>query len=287
MIMSLIRRAAWAALALAMTMGLATTARAEEAKAVEKPKAKILMLTHWSGFRHPSLPVGEKVFLELGKSSGVYEGTVVEGYKTNAKDADLSFLTRDYLKQFDAMLFFTQGDPPFTDEQRQAILDFVMVDGKGFVATHCGGDTGHQWESYVQNLSGALFKTHGAGDRPLTLKIEDPNHPATKMLGAEWTIADEFYQFRPETFSRDRAHVLISVDTEKSNLERQAGMTKGGDYPLAWCKMSGKGKTFYTALGHREDVWENPVFQQHLLGGIKWALGLEEGDATPSNQLKK
>ena len=108
------------------------------------------------------------------------------------------------------------------------------------------------------------------------------------MLGDEWPLADEFYHYAKETsdrhpvaFSRDRVRVLISVDTEKSEMKHQAGMKKGGDYPLAWCREYGEGRSFYTALGHRDDVWTNPKFQAHLLGGIKWALGLEPGDATP------
>lgn len=282
--------AAWGAALAALALAAAPAVRAADAASAAKPAGKtpkILMLTHYSGFKHSSLPVGEKVFMEMGKKSGVYEGTVVEGYKQDPKNPELSFLTRDYLKQFDGLFFFTQGDPPFTEEQHQAILDFVMKDGKAFVAVHCGGDTAHNWPAYVENLSGGLFVHHGSGGQPLTLKIEDPKHPATKMLGAEWTIADEFYQFDPATLSRDRVHVLMSVNTEKSDLKNQAGMTVGGDYPLAWCKKSGAGRSFYTALGHREDVWENPVYQEHLLGGIKWALGLEPGDDTPSNQVKK
>ena len=110
---------------------------------------------------------------------------------------------------------------------------------------------------------------------------------ALKMLGDEFEWIDEFYQYKPESISRDRIHVLLSVDTEKSDLGPQRGMEKNGDYPLAWCRQVGKGRSFYTALGHREDVWTNPKFQEHLLGGIKWALGLEPGDATPSSGAKK
>ena len=75
----------------------------------------------------------------------------------------------------------------------------------------------------------------------------------------------------------------MSVDTERSDLSRQS-MEKGSDYALAWCQNFGEGRSFYTALGHRDDVWENPVYQQHLLGGILWALGLKEGDASPSGK---
>jgi type 1 glutamine amidotransferase len=82
-----------------------------------------------------------------------------------------------------------------------------------------------------------------------------------------------------KNFVRDRVHGLLTLDKHPNNGEP-------GDYPIAWCKKYGKGNVFYTSLGHREDVWESPVYQEHILGGIKWALGLEPGDATPQSQSK-
>jgi type 1 glutamine amidotransferase len=70
--------------------------------------------------------------------------------------------------------------------------------------------------------------------------------------------------------------VLLSLETEKSDVSRLTGVAKGGDYPQAWDRTYGKGRVFYTSLGHREDIWSNdPVFRAHIQGGIRWALGLE------------
>lgn len=247
-------------------------------------KKKILVLTHWTAFRHSSTAVAEQVLPEMGTKSGLFEAVCLAGHAQERGKTDVSIITPEYLKQFDAILFFTQGDPPFTDEQRAAILDFLKS-GKGTIAVHCGTDSFYQWPEYGQNISGAYFKTHAPNDKPLILKVEDKTHPATKMLGDSFEFTDEFYQYRDGSFSRDRVRVLISVDTEKSDLVPQR-MEKDKDYPLAWCSKYGEGRAFVTALGHRDDVWTNPVFQDHLLGGIKWALGLEEGDATPSNAKK-
>lgn len=263
----------------AAAAALCPTARAAD------PKPKILFLTHSQGFKHSSLETAEGVFKEIGKNSGAYEGVTLEGFKQNQTAIDLSMITPAYLNEFAAVMFFTTGELPFTDEQKQALIDFIQ-NGKAWIGAHSAADTFYKWPAYAENFSGAYFKTHGAGDKPLILRVEDQKHPATKMLGAEFTWIDEFYQYKPESISRDRIHVLISVDTEKSDLGPQRGMEKGGDYPLAWCREVGKGRSFYTALGHREDVWTNPLFQAHLLGGIKWALGQEPGDATPSNAKK-
>lgn len=77
-------------------------------------------------------------------------------------------------------------------------------------------------------------------------------------------------------FSRDRVHELLSIDTERSNLSALPGVERGGDYPQSWERAFGKGRVFYTSLGHRADIWTNdPVFRAHVTGGIRWALGLE------------
>jgi type 1 glutamine amidotransferase len=94
------------------------------------------------------------------------------------------------------------------------------------------------------------------------------------MLGGEWVLADEYYHHN--RFDRKDIHVLMSVDKQKTNLALQK-MVADGDYPLAWTREEGKGRVFFTALGHREDVWTNPTFQEHLLAGMAWAMGSADG----------
>ena len=120
------------------------------------------------------------------------------------------------------------------------------------------------------------------------LKVEDSAHPATRMLGGSWPVVDEFYLFgtapwdasRPKEnidvlfgnhipmgFSRDRVHVLLSLDTEKTDITGFPDVVRGGDYPQAWSRTYGKGRSFYTSLGHRDDIWSNdPVFRAHVAG---------------------
>lgn len=135
-------------------------------------------------------------------------------------------------------------------------------------------------------MLGAYFVNHpwGANSDPVTIKVEDKKHPSTQMLGDSWTIQDEIYQFK-EPYSRKNLHILLSLDTTKTDTDKDNLLHgKDGDYAVAWCRNEGKGRVFYTSLGHREDVWTNPTYQAHLLGGIRWALGLEPGDATPSEK---
>ncbi|HEX6162232.1 MAG TPA: ThuA domain-containing protein [Vicinamibacterales bacterium] len=266
---------------------------AEESKTAQAPK-KLLFLTHAALYKHTSLGPAEKAVIELGKTGG-FEVTTVEGYKQDAKQLDFSFLTPEYLNQFDGVMMMTNGNLPFTDAQKKMLVDFVRG-GKAFIGAHCASLTFYNYPEFGEMLGGYFNRNLPQGTIAV-LKVEDTRHPATKMLGAGWPLVDEFYLFgtapwdasRPDDnidvlfknripmgFSRDRVHVLLSLDTEKMDLSKQPHLKRGGDYPQAWTREYGKGRSFYTSLGHRDDIWSNdPVFRAHILGGIRWALSLE------------
>ncbi len=280
-----------------LAMSFAVSADAAEESSGTK---KLLFLTHAGLYKHASLGPAESAVTELGADGG-FEVTTLEGYKQPSDDLDLSMITSEYLSQFDGLMMMTNGNLPLDDSQKRAIVDFVR-EGKGFIGVHCASLTLYDFPEFGEMLGG-YFLQPVRQNRIFVLKVEDPNHPATRMLGASWPLVDEFYRFgaaawtaeRPEEnidalfsnripvgLSRDRVRVLLSIDAMQSDLDGLEGMTKGGDYPQAWCRTYGAGRSFYTALGHRTDIWSNdPVFRAHILGGIRWALGLEEGDATP------
>lgn len=272
---------------------LSFPSRAEESK-------KVLFLTHAGFYKHTSLGPAERAVAEWGAEGG-FEVTTLEGYKQERGQLDLSIITADYLARFDGLMMFTNGNLPMETSQKQAIVDFVRG-GKGFIGVHCASLTFYDFPEYGRML-GAYFRQNGRQNRIIVLKVEDRAHPATKMLGPSWPLADEFYFFgtapwdasRPDEnvdvlfdqripvgLSRDRVRVLLSIDAEQSDLEGFRDAKPRGDYPQAWCRSYGEGRSFYTALGHRDDIWtSDPVFRAHLTGGIRWALGLEDGDATP------
>ena len=269
--------------------------------AAESPGAKkLLFLTHAGLYKHVSLGPAEQAVTEIGNDGG-FEVTTLEGYRQASDNLDLSTITADYLAQFDGLMMMTNGNLPLDDSQKRAIVDFVRG-GKGFIGVHCASLTLYDFPEFGEMLGG-YFQRPIRQNRIFVLNVEDNEHPATRMLGASWPLADEFYHFgaaawsaeRPEEnvdalfdnripvgFSRDRVRVLISIDTAQSALGGLEGMTRGGDYPQVGSRTYGAGRSFYTALGHRPDIWSNdPVFRAHILGGIRWALGLETGDATP------
>ena len=235
-----------------------------------RPK-RVLFTTHAAGFAHGSRPKAREIMQKIGRDSGYFEAVVTD---------DVNMINPSDLKQFDAVGFYTTGGSkkfPLSKENREYLIEWVK-DGHAFFGTHSATDTYADWQPYWEMIGGS-FAGHpwGAGSAPVTIDVEDPSHPSVQHLGNQWVIQDEIYQFR--NYSRDRIHVILSLNPK----EHAKGSVPHGDYPVAWCRDFGKGKVFYTSLGHRTDVWTNPVYQKHLGAGILWALGIEgyEGNAAP------
>jgi type 1 glutamine amidotransferase len=237
----------------------------------EIQKKKLLYVTTAAGVAHSSRPLSRDVVKKLGVDSGRFLATVTDATE---------LITPESLKTFDAVLFYTTGtlsNFPLTKENREALVQWVK-DGHAFLGVHSATDTYEDWEPYREMIGGS-FDGHPWNEK-IKVDIEDPSHPAAQPLPYNWEIEDEIYQFK--NYSRDRIHVILSMN---DGSEKGKGKRADKDYPIAWCRAYGKGKVFYTSLGHREDVWTNPLYQAHLLGGILWALGIKAGDATPG--LKK
>jgi type 1 glutamine amidotransferase len=166
------------------------------------------------------------------------------------------------------VVFYTTGELPMSDEQKAALMDFVRG-GKGFAGIHSATDTFYKWADYG-SMIGGYFNDH-PWHQEVTVRVEDRAHPATKHLPASFTLNDEIYQFR--NWSRDDVHVLLSVDPASVDLTKPNVKRTDKDFALAWTKTVGKGRAFYTALGHEPAVWRDERFQQHLVGGISWAIG--------------
>ncbi len=277
---------------------LSLLGRAEAPQSSQGVK-KLLFLTHAALYKHSSLEPAEAAVTAWGKTSG-FEVTTLQGYKQESRSLDLSFLTPEYLNSFDGLMLMTNGNLPLTPAQRQAIVDFVKS-GKALIGVHCATLTLYDYPEFGEVLGGyylrSLVPTEMIAKGKIgVLKVEDPNHPATRMLGPSWPLNEEFYEFghavwdaaKPTEnisavgrlhilmpFTRDRVHVLLSLDTDKTDLSDLPNVPRG-DYPQSWTHTSGRGRTFYTTLGHRDDIWaHDAVFKAHVTGGIRWALGLE------------
>lgn len=245
---------------------------------------KVLFFTKSSGFEHSvihrtgdKLAHAERILTDLAKEHG-FE---IECSK------DGRVFEPDKIGQYDLFAFETTGDlskpgtdkaPPISPEGEAAFYSAIKA-GKGFVGFHCATDTfgSHRKQGkedpYIAMIGGE-FAGHGA-QQVATLKITDPSFPGAEPLGEALTINDEWYALK--NIAHD-LHVIAAYETE--------GM-KGKEYqrpnfPETWARLHGKGRVFYTSMGHREDVWENKMFHSLIIGGMFWALGKLDADIAPN-----
>jgi type 1 glutamine amidotransferase len=208
----------------------------------------------------------EKTFMEMAKKHGFQ---VVCSQDARAEIND------ENLKNFDAVWFYTTGELPLSDVQKSDLLGFVRS-GKGFGGSHSATDTFYKWPEYGEMI-GAYFQRHPPGLQKIKVVVEDSKHPATRHLAEGFDYEDEIYHFK-EPYSRDKLRVLMRVDVLAGpNLWRT-----DGDNALAWCREYGKGRVFYTAFGHADQVWRDERYQRHVLGGLRYLFFLEDADAPPS-----
>lgn len=218
----------------------------------------ILMLRHSAGFEHSYLPDAEVAIKQIGKANDWRVQTTHR----------LDRISPDNLANLDVLIFATTGNLPFSDEQKQAVLDFVRG-GKGFVGIHNATDTGYDWPEYGEMIGG-YFAGH-PWTQEVNVIVEDQDHPATRMLGESFRVFDEIYTFK--NWDRDETHVLMRIDNDSVDLSK--GNREDHDYALGWCHTYGDGRVMYTGLGHPDELWHEDWFRDHIAGCIKWAGCLE------------
>jgi type 1 glutamine amidotransferase len=225
-----------------------------------EPPGRVLVFSRTTGFRHDSIPDGIAAIRRLGNE---------HGFAVDATE-DASVFADDTLAPYSAVVFLmTTGD--VLDDSQQAAFERFLAKGNGFAGVHSAADTEYDWPWYG-GLVGAYFKSHPA-IQPASIAIADSAHASTRMLPALWTRTDEWYNFQSNP--RGRVHVLAALD-EKT----YTGGEMGGDHPISWCRFYEGGRSWYTALGHTRESYSEPLFLQHLLGGIQFAAGWPECPTT-------
>ena len=260
------------------------------ALAKASPKRRVLFFTKSSGYQHSSikrnggeLSHAERVLTDLGTSHG-FEVTATK---------DGSVFTADNLKSYDVIFFYTTGDltqlgeykePPMPVEGKKALLEAIHS-GKGFIGTHSAADTFHsagegfatqaveQRDPYIQMLGGEFIR-HGP-QQEATMKVASPEFPGCERIQKEFRIKDEWYSLK--NFASNLHVILVQATQGMDGTDYQRP-----DYPATWARMHGKGRVFYTSMGHREDVWTSPIFQAVLLGGVSWASGNVKAKVPPN-----
>jgi uncharacterized protein len=235
----------------------------------QPPKRVLAWADTLTGYQHDSISHALAVMERLGRESGAYRMYI---------RTDSQWITRQAIPQparnthnlndFDAIFFFGTGDD-LNPQQKQDLLAFVHDDGKGFVGAHTGDDAFFDLPAFA-DLIGGWFDGHPWGVFDAPVIVEDPAFPAMKPFPERFTIRDEIYQHK--NFDRSKVHVLARLDDSKLDYSKPGIHRPDHYFPVAWTKMYGRGRVFYSTFGHAAETWDDPRVQQMYLEALKWAL---------------
>ena len=245
------------------------------ATAQAKTPRKLLVFSLVKG-NHTATACGAKALELMGRKTGAFE--VVHG-------TDPSIFRAENLKPFDAVCLNNSNRMTYFKDPalQRGLIEFVRG-GKGFVGVHAAATNfsdqwGGDWPEGAE-LVGGIFDGHPWHEK-VTIKLEGPDHPLNAAFaGKGFQITDEIYQFSAP-YSRDKVRVLLSLDTDKTDMDRKGIKRTDNDFPVSWIRRFGKGRVFYCSLGHDHPVFWNPAVLRHYLDGIQYALGDLPADATP------
>ena len=251
----------------------------------EKPR-KLLIFSKTNGFRHASIATGKLAFEEMGKKTGAFDVVISD---------DLAEFEIDNLKKYDAVCFLSTTMDVFSpnknelaklsaDEKEAAfkrdaelkenLMKFIKS-GRGFIGIHAATDSCYEWAEYGKMINGYFDGHPWTADTPVSVKVEpgQENHPLVAMFeGKNEEFKEEIYQLK-DPYDSKAVHMLLRLDTEKTDMTRNGVKRKDGDFGIAWARHWEKGRVFYCSLGHNHEMYWNPKVVRHYLAGIQWALG--------------
>jgi type 1 glutamine amidotransferase len=160
-----------------------------------------------------------------------------------------------------------------SDRLTENLLQFIRGGG-GFVGIHAATDCLRDSDTYLEMIGGQFWQHPWNGDQMVAVRVEEPKHPLIRGIfsGDKFRVGDEIYQFR-EPFSRRNQKVLLSINIEKSDAPHLPLLREDRDYPVSWIREYGKGRVFYSSLGHRKETYGNSQILECWLRGLQFVLG--------------
>jgi uncharacterized protein len=252
------------------------------AEAVDDP-ARILFVTQSVGFRHGSVtrPEGklapaEVALIQLGQQTGRFKVDCTQ-------DAAADF-TRENLANYDIVAFYTTGDLPIAEADRDYFFkDWLPQRGHGVLGFHSAADTFHEYEPYWDMIGGTFISHPWNSGSTVTLINHDPENVCVEPFGQEFVVKDEIYMYRH--WQPDKVRVLLSLDYSRSPTKNPVPTEHGHHVPVCWIKQIGEGRLYFNNLGHNETTWTNEAFLNSIANAVEWIRGAKEADATPNPEV--
>jgi type 1 glutamine amidotransferase len=239
-------------------------------------KKRLLAIGEEKGYRHEAVSHALATIERLGRENGLWDTTIRTD--TEALTKKKLEYNAPNLNDFDAVLFYTGGTLEMDDRQKADFLSFIHDDGKGFIGVHSATITFTNWPEYGEMIGG-YYDEHPWGTFNAPIVVEDPAFPGMRQWPGSFVLRDEVYQLR--NYSRDKLRVLLRLDADKLDLANKNVHRTDRDFAVAWAKMYGQGRVFYSTLGHPVENWDRNDFQKMYFEAIKWAMKLQDADVMP------
>jgi hypothetical protein len=229
----------------------------------------VLVIGETKGWEHDSISAAMAAIYDMGKESGLWD-TMLRTDTELLTKKDFGGRNAKNLNYFDVIVFASTTD----DQQKKDMMSFIHDDGKGFVGVHAALDTNYKWPEYGEMIGG-WFDQHPWMTFNAPIINEAPDFPAVRHFPHAFTKYDEIYQ--PKEWSRDKVNVLLSLDASKLDYNNPRVHRQDHDFAVAWSKSYGKGRVFYSTLGHTEASWDDPDIKKMYFEAIKWTLYMTDG----------
>jgi type 1 glutamine amidotransferase len=217
---------------------------------------RVLVFSKTAGFRHGSIAAGIAMIQQLGAANDFGVDTTENG----------SAFTAANLAQYAAVIWLNTTGDVLTATQQSAFRNYVEAGG-AWVGIHAATDCEYGWSWYGNLIGGdAWFDSHPA-QQTATVEVEDQSHESTSHWPSSFSLFEEWYNFQNNP--RGSVNVLMTLDEGS-----YSGGNMGSDHPIAWYHEVAEGRAWYTALGHRDQTYDDAGFRAHVLGGIQWAAGV-------------
>ena len=262
-------------------------------------KRRVLLYSATAGYRHASIATGKVALTRMGEATGAYEMVVSD---------DPANFESEVLKGFDAVVLlsptrdffmpngklrsdFSKEEWAWLQARHNRLIDNLinyLEAGGGLVGIHSATDACYGHFAYGEAMGGYFNGHPWMAGQEVTVVVEDPEHALMKpVFGAmkDFRIREEIYQFKAEPYSRERLRVLLNIDPERSEKPKGELRREDNDYPVSWVQKVGRGRLFYSSIGHNHHIYWNPLMLKHYLAGIQFACGDLPADTTPSAQL--
>jgi len=218
----------------------------------QETELNVLIFSKTGAFRHESIEPG-----------GAAMKSYFEDYNiTSTQTEDPTVFNSSSFASYDVIIFFQTTGNILDSIQQESLKKFIQS-GKGFVGIHAASDAEYDWPWFA-GLVGVQFADHPVIQQATFVKVDTAQF-TTKHLPDRWTRTDECYNFKQLP-----SNVTVVLTVDESTYQ---GGTHGANHPISWYHDYDGGRSFYTAMGHTVENYQDTLFLEHIMRGVEWASG--------------